>query len=121
MGDFRKLVAWQEAHRFNIALHAAFTGRRTDIAPGLRDQILTASNSIPYNLAEGCGFRSRRVLAKHAQSSYSSAKEVLNDLIKSRDLGILPSTLAEDFLRHCDTVAKLCYSLTIVPPRRRRK
>jgi four helix bundle protein len=116
MGDFRKLVAWQEAHRFDIAVHAAFTGRRTNAAPGLRSQILRASSSIPDNLAEGCGFRSRRALAKHAESSYSSAKEVANDLIKSRDLGILPSTLAEDLLRQCDLVAKLCFGLTVVPP-----
>ena len=116
MGDFKKLVAWQEAHRFNIAMHTAFAGRRTDAAPGLRRQILKASSSIPDNLAEGCGFRSRRELAKYAESSYSSAKEVENDLIKSRDLAILPSTLAEDLIRQCDKVAGLCFGLTIVPP-----
>jgi four helix bundle protein len=116
MGDFKRLVAWQEAHKFNIAMHRAFTGRRTDASPGLRRQILKASNSIPDNLAEGCGFRSRRALAKYANSSYSSAKEVENDLIKSRDLGILPSILAEDLIRQCDTVAALCFSLTVVPP-----
>jgi four helix bundle protein len=116
MGDFKKLRAWQEAHTFNIAMHKAFTGRRTNAAPGLRRQILLASSSIPDNLAEGCGFRSRRALARYAESAYSSAKEVENDLIKSRDLGILPSVLAEDLLRHCDAVAGLCFSLTIVPP-----
>jgi len=116
MGDFKKLRAWQEAHKFNIAMHKAFTGRPTDIAPGLRRQILTASSSIPDNLAEGCGFRSRREFAKYANSSYSSAKEVENDLIKSRDLEILPASLAEDLLRQCDEVAGLCFSLTIVPP-----
>ena len=116
MGDFKKLRAWQEAHSFDIAMHKAFIGRRTDIAPGLRRQILKAASSIPDNLAEGCGFRSRRELAKYANQSYSSAKEVENDLIKCRDLDILPSTVAEDLLRQCDGVAGLCYSLTIVPP-----
>jgi len=118
MGDFKKLRAWQEAHKFDIAMHKAFVGRRTDVAPGLRRQILTAASSIPDNLAEGCGFRSRRELAKYANSSYSSAKEVENDLIKSRDLGILPSTLVEDLLRQCDEVAALCFSLTVFPPRK---
>jgi len=116
MGDFKKLRAWQEAHRFNIAMHKAFIGRSTGVAPGLRRQILKASSSIPDNLAEGCGFRSRRELAKYANQSYSSAKEVENDLIKSRDLGVLPAGLAEDLLRQCDAVAGLCFSLTVLPP-----
>ena len=114
MGDFKNLRAWREAHRFNIAMHKAFMGRRTGVSPGLRRQILKASSSIPDNLAEGCGFKSRRELAKYANSSYSSAKEVENDLIKVRDLGILPSVLAEDLLRQRDAVAGLCFSLTVV-------
>jgi four helix bundle protein len=116
MGDFKNLVAWQHAHRFVIAMHAAFKGRRTNDAPGLRRQILTATSSISDNLAEGCGFQLRRVLARFAESAYGSAKEVENDLIKSRDLGILAGTVAEDLLRQCDEVARLCYGLTR-PPR----
>ena len=116
MGDFKRLIAWQKAHAFAIAVHAAFMGRRTSLAPGFRGQILRAVNSIPDNLAEGCGKRSREALASYAETAYSSAKEVENDLIKSRDLGILPRTLSEDLLRQGDEVARLCFSLTRTPP-----
>ena len=95
MGDFKRLVAWQKAHAYMIAVRAAFNGRRTGAAPGLRAQVLRAVSSIPDNLAEGCGKRSRRALASYADNAYSSAKEVENDLIKSRDLGILPRVCAK--------------------------
>src|SRR5207249_3522861 len=69
MGDFRKLTAWQKGHAFSMAVHAAFVGRKANKAPGLRAQILRAADSIPDNLAEGCAKRSRRELAKYADTS----------------------------------------------------
>ena len=117
MGDFKKLKAWQKAHAFMLAVHRAFKGRRvTAAAPGFRAQLLRAVNSIPDNLAEGCGRKSRRALAAFAETAYSSTKEVENDLIKARDLEIIERSLAEDLLRRGDEVARLCFSLTIVPP-----
>ena len=116
MGDFRRLIAWQKANAFAIAIHKAFAGRRANISSGLRAQILTAANSIPDNLAEGCAKNSRRALASYADSAYSSAKEVANHLIKSRDLGILPLSEFDELFEQGDEVSRLCYGLTIVPP-----
>ena len=46
MGDFKRLVAWQKAHAFELAVHAAFKGRRLAAAPGFRGQLLRAVGSI---------------------------------------------------------------------------
>jgi hypothetical protein len=54
-----------------------------------------------------------------AESAYSSTKEVENDLIKSRDLGILPLHVWEELSTQADEVARLCFSLTRVPPNAR--
>jgi hypothetical protein len=32
MGDFKRLVAWQKAHAFVVAVHTAFEGRSTTAA-----------------------------------------------------------------------------------------
>jgi four helix bundle protein len=72
-------------------------------------------NSIPDNLAEGCGKRSRRELGRYADTAYASVKEVENDLIKSRDLSILSRTVFEDLIKQCDEVARLCFALATVP------
>ena len=116
MGDFKKLIAWQKAHAFAIAVHKAFSNRRVNISPGLRAQILTAVNSIPDNLAEGCAKRSRRALASFAEHAYASAKEVENQLIKARDLEILDAPVFESLMEQCDEVTRLCFGLTRVEP-----
>jgi four helix bundle protein len=118
MGDFKRLIAWQKAHAYVISAHTAFKGRSTSAAPGLRAQVLRAVSAISENLAEGCGRRSRQALAHYAETAYASAKEVENDLIKSRDLGILPKALCEDLLKQGDEVARLCFGLTRLPPSR---
>jgi hypothetical protein len=46
MGDFKRLVAWQKAHAFELAVHAAFKGRHLAAAPGFRGQLLRAVGSI---------------------------------------------------------------------------
>ena len=116
MGDFTRLIAWQKAHAFSLAVHGAFKGRRANLAPGLRSQILRAASAIPDNLAEGCAKRSRRELAQYADTSYGSAKEVMNDLIKSRDLGILSEDAYDLLAKQGDEVCRLCFALTRLPP-----
>jgi four helix bundle protein len=109
-------VAWQKAHAYALAVHAAFAGRRANAAIGTRAQILRAVNSIPHALAEGCAKRSRRELARYADIAYGSAKEVENQLIKARDLRILPTDVATELLNQGDAVTALCYALSHVPP-----
>jgi len=116
MGDFTKLIAWQKAHAFTIAVRDAFILLDTNSAPGLRSQILRAANSIPDNLAEGCAKRSRRELARYADDAYGSGKEVMNDLMKARDFGILPSEVYDRLEPQCDEVCRLCFALSRIPP-----
>ncbi len=102
MGDFKRLVAWQKAHAFELAIHAAFKGRRLVAAPGFRGQLLRAVGAIPDNLAEGCGKRSRRALAKYAEDAY------LSEGNRERfDQGARPRAVAENAMRRS------------TPPRRR--
>jgi four helix bundle protein len=115
MGDFKRLVAWQQANAYVMAVHAAFAGRKADAATGSRAQVLRAVSSIPDALAEGCAKRSREELARYADIAYGSAKEVESQLIKARDLGILSATEADDLLRLGDRVSKLCYGLSRSP------
>jgi four helix bundle protein len=117
MGDFKHLIAWQKAHAFGLAVHAAFKGREAHFSPGFRAQILRAVNSIADNLAEGCAKRSRRELARYADDAYASSKEVENDLIRARDLAMLERSLAEDLLRQGDEVSRLCFGLARPRPR----
>jgi len=118
MGDFKRLVAWQKAHAFALAVHAAFKGTKSHVSPGFRAQILRAVNSIGDNLAEGCAKRSRRELARQADAAYASSKEVENDLIKAYALKILGRVVFEDLIRQSDEVSRLCFGLSRIRTRR---
>src|SRR5438445_12033830 len=115
MGDYRKLVAWQQAHDLSVRRYAAVTVRRARIAPGLRGQILRAVDSIASNLVEGCAKRSRSELAGFADSAYASAKEVENHLLKARDARVISPNEYDDFDRQVDRVARFCFVLIRVP------
>jgi four helix bundle protein len=52
MRDFRKLIAWQKAHRLAVDVRAAAEELRSKASPGVRSQLLRAASSSPSNLAE---------------------------------------------------------------------
>jgi four helix bundle protein len=111
MGDFRQLVAWQEANSLANDLHSVFTRRQVDAYPGLRDQILRAAASVPANLAEGCAKRSRLELARFADIAYGSAKEVESHLVLARGARAISEGQFVSFSARIDRVAKLCFGL----------
>src|SRR5688500_14319108 len=90
MGDCRKLIAWQRAQEPARDRRAACRGRSAGVYTALRGQILGAAASVPAHLAEGCGRRSRRELARFSETAYTSLKEVESDLMLFRDVHILP-------------------------------
>ena len=111
MGDFRQLVAWQEANALANELHATFSDRRGDAYPGLRDQLLRAAASVPANLAEGCAKRSRLELARFADIAYGSAKEVESHLERAIGARALTDRQFVELSARADRVAKLCFGL----------
>jgi hypothetical protein len=40
----------------------------------------------------------------------------MNDLIKSRDLGILSADAYDILAKQCDEVCRLCFALSRIPP-----
>ena len=117
MGDFRKLLAWQQGHELAREVHLVFSVRASRGYPGLRAQVLRAAAAIPATLSEGCAKRSRRELARFAEMAYASAKEVENHLLLSRDVGLLTDATFSELAERTDQVARLCYGLTKTAPR----
>ena len=112
MGDFKKLIAWQEGNSLATDLQKAFDLRRSRRYPGIRSQILRAAGAVPDNLAEGCAKRSRLELARCASQSYTEAKEVLSQLERARDTGVITDAEYHALFKRADRVAKLCFGLS---------
>ena len=88
MQDFRNLDVWKKAHDLALAVHS--TLRRTPrIDTGLRAQASRAAQSIPTNIAEGCGKDSQAELARFSDIAVGSTTELEYHLLLARDLGQL--------------------------------
>lgn len=85
--SFSDLVVWQKAHALVLAVYrltAAFPKAETY---GLTAQMRRAAVSIPANIAEGFGKRSRADKARHLNIAEASVEESRYYLILARDLG----------------------------------
>jgi four helix bundle protein len=112
MGDFRKLVAWQKAHVFSVALHNAFRARDPRAFTGLRGQIMRSAGSVADNLVEGCARESQADFRRYANDAYSSAKEAQGQLLRARDIGVLAPGAYVELSDQLDEVCRLCWTLS---------
>src|SRR5689334_24843510 len=85
--SFRDLMVWRKAHEFVLAVY-----RLTDSFPdrekfGLSHQMRRAAVSIPANIAEGFGKRSRAEKARFLNIAEGSLEECRYYLILTQDLG----------------------------------
>ena len=90
MQDFKGLNVWEKAHVLTVDVYRATSGFPRFEAFGLTSQLRRSCASIPANIAEGCGRRSRNEFAQFLQAAIGSANEVEYHLILARDLGYLP-------------------------------
>ncbi len=89
MRNYRDLQVWQRGHAFTLAAYRSTQSFPKEERFGLTSQIRRASASIPANLAEGCGRRSDREMARFVQIAMGSGTELSYHLLLAHDLGFL--------------------------------
>lgn len=114
MQDFRKLKVWQKSHRLAIDLELAIRRSPRWTYPGLRGQALRAAGSIADTIAEGCGKQAPRELARYCDMASGSASELLGQLLRARDLGLLSGNLYRHFERRIEEIRRMLWSLAVV-------
>lgn len=87
--SFEKLEVWRISKDFVADIYKLTSKFPKEELFGLTSQIRRAAISIPSNLAEGSSRYSIKDQARFTVISYSSALEVLNHLIISKDLGFI--------------------------------
>ena len=89
MGNFKKLIVWQEAHALTAEIYAR-SARFPGIERfGLTAQLRRAAASIGANVAEGCGRDGDVELRRFVRIARGSAHELEQHLLLARDLGML--------------------------------
>jgi four helix bundle protein len=109
--DFTKVHVWQRARRLKKEFIHSLTPRRMRPAPGLRSQILRAVGSIGALIAEGCGRRSSKELARYCDMACGSASEVENHLIDCYDYGIITAAQLRAWVRETQTIRRMAFNL----------
>ncbi len=89
MRDFRNLKVWQRAHNLTLAIYRATVGFPKEELYGLTSQIRRSCESVPANIAEGCGRTGGAELARFLHIAMGSASELEYHLLLARDLGLV--------------------------------
>jgi four helix bundle protein len=88
MRNYRDLRVWEKSHALTLATYKATRCFPADERFGLTNQIRRACSSIPANLAEGCGRRSDREMARFVQFAMGSGAELSYHFLLAKDLGL---------------------------------
>jgi four helix bundle protein len=92
MSDFKKLEVWRKAHALALNVHRVAIGIRGANYAGLRSQLIRSSMSIPTNIVEGNGQRSKLEFGRFARIAANSASELEYHLIVARDIQLISTS-----------------------------
>ena len=118
MRDFKKLIAWQKAHRLSVAIHEMADRSSLRRSPGARSQLLRSASSVPANISEGSGARTEAEFARFLDVALKSARETENHLIHALALKSIETSRGSELLADLDEVKRVLYALARAVRRR---
>jgi four helix bundle protein len=108
--SFRELKVWQRAIELAAVCDAMGT-RVARLRPHLGRQLASAGASIPANIAEGSGRRTRGDLLRHLSIACGSLREVESHLLLVERLAAAPSSTIQEALALADEVGRMLVGL----------
>jgi four helix bundle protein len=87
--NFRELKVWRKAPELTLAVYRAARAFPKEELFGLTSRIRRSAESIPANIAEGCGRAGGPELSRLLQIAPGSASELEYRLWLNHDLGLL--------------------------------
>jgi four helix bundle protein len=89
--DYKKILAWQEAHALAKEVYWMTAGFPAAEQYGLTSQLRRSALSVPTNIVEGSSRATNRDYAHFLNIAWASLKEVEYLLLFAADMGFLPS------------------------------
>jgi four helix bundle protein len=111
MKDFRRLQVWGKAHELALRVYGETRAFPPEECYGLTAQARRAGASVPANLAEGCGRKTDRELARFLQIGMGSATELEYHLLLAHDLGYLTDECYEELQARTVEVQRMLAAL----------
>lgn len=109
--SFEKLIVWQKARILSIGIYKTTKVFPKDEIFGLTSQMRRCSISISSNIAEGTGRHSAKDKARFTEIAYSSALELLNQVIISNDLEFISNENYSNIRSEIDEITTMLDAL----------
>jgi four helix bundle protein len=109
--DFRNLLVWQKSHELALEIYRLSRDFPREELYGLTSQIRRSAVSVPSNIAEGCARGSDPDFARFLVIAMGSSSELEYQLILSKDLGYVDTTMHESLERKIMEIKKMLSSL----------
>ena len=89
MKDFRRLMVWEKAHAFTLAIYRCTASFPREELYGITSQMRRCSSSVAANIAEGCGRTGNGEFHKFLNTAAGSAVELEYFLLLARDPNLI--------------------------------
>jgi len=109
--SFEKLDVWQKAKDFTVMLYKVTSEFPKAEKFGLVSQLRRAAVSVSSNLAEGSSRTSPKDQGRFYNIAYSSAVEVLNQLIISKELEFIDEEMYKKLRNGIENITAMINSL----------
>lgn len=101
MGNFRKLIVWQNAKNIAVSIYKITNDPKFPKDFGFKDQIQRAAVSIASNIAEGDELGTDKQSTRHFYIARGSAAEVMTQLIIADEIGYISDDKSSVLLKEC--------------------
>ena len=112
MRPHQKLEAWSKAVELVTEIYRSTERFPKEERYGLTSQIRRAVISIPANIAEGAGRRSKKEFVHFLSTPQDSASELETELIIANRLGYLDETSFEQLVSQLERIGRLITGLS---------
>ena len=111
MKPHQNLEAWKKSFSFVKSVYQVTEKFPPDERFGLTSQIRRCSVSIPSNIAEGAGRKSKKEFIQFLSISLGSLSELDTQLLLSKELGFIEELTCIKLIAELDLIGKLIYGL----------
>ena len=109
--NYQDLVAWQKAMDLVVAVYTASAVFPRDELYGLRSQMRGAAVSVPSNIAEGQGRRTRNEFARFLSIAHGSLRELETQVLIAGRLKYVNAATVKDLLSLASLTGRLITGL----------
>jgi four helix bundle protein len=109
MRDFKQARVWHLAHSLTLCIYRASASFPDDERFGLTAHLRKTALSVPSNIAEGCGRKSTRDLARFLSIAAGSASELDYQLLLAFDLGYLSQESFQPISKQVTRLRRMLY------------